>query len=202
MARTKQSGCFNVIIFPSKSIVSFIAVYRSLNRSALYTPFFSIFLKLSFTVTTSLMIGHAIPCIIGFQNFTDILPCSNNSPIKMGIRYSAFRGIARDFFLKELFEPLPVHPENQVSVLTFMDTREFTTATLSASAPNSVLTMFLVSTTSVRLFCSSILQIPRVTPPLSDRCSSVQIPPYQDLPPFTRSWTALKPSFCHSNRQH
>ena len=42
-----------VRIFPSKSIVSFIVVYRSLNRSALYTPFSSIFLKLSFTAATS-----------------------------------------------------------------------------------------------------------------------------------------------------
>ena len=42
-----------VIIFPSKSSVSFIAVYRLLNRSALYTPFSSIFLKLSFTAATS-----------------------------------------------------------------------------------------------------------------------------------------------------
>ena len=31
-----------VRIFPSKSIVSFIVVYRSLNKSALYTPFSSI----------------------------------------------------------------------------------------------------------------------------------------------------------------
>ena len=42
-----------VMIFPSKLIVSFIVVYRSLNRSALYTPFSSIFLKLSFTAATS-----------------------------------------------------------------------------------------------------------------------------------------------------
>ena len=42
-----------VRIFPSKSIDSFIIVYRSLNRSSLYTPFSSIFLKLSFTAATS-----------------------------------------------------------------------------------------------------------------------------------------------------
>ena len=42
-----------VRIFPSKSIVSFIVVYRSLNRSVLYTPFSSILLKLSFTAATS-----------------------------------------------------------------------------------------------------------------------------------------------------
>ena len=39
----------------------------------------------------------------------------------------------------------------------------------SASSPFAVFTMFLVSTTSVRLFSWSILQMPRVTPPLSDR---------------------------------
>ncbi len=39
----------------------------------------------------------------------------------------------------------------------------------SASSPFAVFTMFLVSTTSVRLFSWSISQMPRVTPPLSDR---------------------------------
>jgi len=42
-------------------------------------------------------------------------------------------------------------------------------ATPSASAPSAVFIMFLVSTTSVRLFCSSSLQILRVTPPLSGK---------------------------------
>ena len=58
-----------------------------------------------------------------------------------------------------------------------------------------VFTIFLVSTTSVRLFCSSILQMPRVTPPLSDSVFFSTKPAIQDLPPFTRySWTARKPS--------
>ena len=35
----------------------FIVIYRSLNRSALYTPFANIFLKLSFTAATSSWCG-------------------------------------------------------------------------------------------------------------------------------------------------
>ena len=67
--------------------------------------------------------------------------------------------------------------------------------TPSASAPAAVFTMFLVSTTSVKFPFSSILQIPRVTPPLSDRVFFRTKPAMQDLPPFTKySWTALKPS--------
>ena len=42
-----------VRIFPSKLTIPFITFYRSLNRSALYTPFSNIFLKLSFTAATS-----------------------------------------------------------------------------------------------------------------------------------------------------
>lgn len=40
-----------------------------------------------------------------------------------------------------------------------------------------------------------ILQMPRVTPPLSDSVFFSTKPAMQDLPPFTKySWTALKPS--------
>ena len=60
------------------------------------------------------------------------------------------------------------------------------TATPSASTPFTVFTMFLVSTTSVRFPFSSILQIPRITPPLSESVFFSTKPAMQDLPPCTR----------------
>ena len=132
-----------------------------------------------------------------FRTLTDIFPCSSNSPMKMGTRYSAFSGLPGTSFSKNSLKPSSSTSRNSgVNHHMFMENREFTsTATPSASAPVTVFTMFFVSTTSVRLFYSSILQMPRVTPPLSDRVFFSTKPAIQDLPPFTRySWTALNPS--------
>ena len=105
-----------------------------------------------------------------FRTFTDIFPCSSNSPMKIGIRYSAFKGLPGTSFSKNSLKPSSrTSRKSGVNPHIFMDTREFTsTATPSVSAPVAVFTIFFVSTTSVRLFCSSILQTSRVTPPLSD----------------------------------
>ena len=132
-----------------------------------------------------------------FRTFTDIFPCSNNSPMKIGIRYSAFNGLPGTSFSKNSLKPFSsTSRKSGVKPHIFMETREFTsTTTPSAYAPAAIFTMFLVSTTSVRFPFSSILQIPRVTPPLSDRVFFSTKPAMQDLPPFTRySWTALNPS--------
>ena len=132
-----------------------------------------------------------------FRTFTDILSCSSSSPIKIGIRYSAFSGLPSTSFSKNSLNPSSsTSRKSGVKPHIFMDTREFTsTATPSASAPSAVFTMFLVSTTSVKFPFSSILQMPRVTPPLSDSVFFSTKPAMQDLPPFTRySWTALNPS--------
>ena len=56
-------------IFPSKSIVSFIIVYRSLNKSALYTPSANIFLKLSFTAATSLDFDENVKLYVGLGGY-------------------------------------------------------------------------------------------------------------------------------------
>ena len=123
-----------------------------------------------------------------FRTFTDIFPCSSRSPMKIGIRYSAFSGFSGTSFLKNSLKPCSRISKNSgVNPHILMETREFTsTATPSVSAPVAVFTIFLVSITSVRLFCSSILQMPRVTPPLSDKVFFNTKPAIQDLPPFTR----------------
>ena len=67
-----------VRIFPSKSINSFLIVYRLLNRSSLYTPFSSIFLKLSFTAATSSWQVMPYKVSLVFRTFTDIVPINAN----------------------------------------------------------------------------------------------------------------------------
>ena len=123
-----------------------------------------------------------------FKTFTDIFPCSNSSPMKIGIRYSAFSEFSGTSFSKNSLKPCSRTSKNSgVNPHIFMETKEFTsTTTPSASAPFAVFTISLVSTTSVRFPFSSILQIPRVTPPLSDSVFFNTKPAIQDLPPFTR----------------
>ena len=123
-----------------------------------------------------------------FRTFTDILPCSSSSPMKIGIRYSAFRGLLDTSFSKNSLNPSSrTSRKSGVNPHIFIETREFTSITFpSTSAPAAVFTIFLVSTPSVKLFSASILQMPRVTPPLSDSVFFSTKPAIQDLPPFTK----------------
>ena len=79
--------------------------YRSLNKSDLYTPFSSIFLKLSFTLWLQHPRDRPYHVSLVFSTFTDIFPCSNSSPMKIGIRYSAFRVLPGTSFWKNSLNP-------------------------------------------------------------------------------------------------
>lgn len=87
-----------------------------------------------------------------FRTFTNILSSLSSSPMKIGIRYSAFSGFSGTSFSKNSLKPCSrTSRKSGVNPHMFIDTREFTsTATPSVSAPVAVFTMFLVSTTSVK----------------------------------------------------
>ena len=105
-----------------------------------------------------------------FRIFIDILPCSSNSPIKIVIKHFAFSGLLGISSSKNSLKPSPSTSKNSgVPPHIHRKPGNSHRQSPSASAPVTVFTIFLVSTTSVRLFCSSILQMPRVTPSLSDR---------------------------------
>lgn len=120
--------------YPASSNLYTLTYYKSENRSSLYTSVFSISSKLSFTVTTSSL--YVIPYQVSLlrNTLTDILFSANNSPIKVGIIYSAFIGSAGTSFLKESTNPTSKVSKNAgVNPHIFIDTREFTsTATPSA----------------------------------------------------------------------
>ena len=91
--------------YPASSNLYTLTYYKSENRSSLYTSVFSISSKFSFTVTTSSL--YVIPYQVSLlrNTLTDILFSANNSPIKVGIRYSAFIGSAGTSFLKKSTNP-------------------------------------------------------------------------------------------------
>ena len=122
------------------------------------------------------------------NTLTDILFSANSLPIKVGIRYSAFIGSTGTSSLKNSTKPVSKVSRNAgVNPHIFIETNDsISNAVPFDSAPSVVLIIFLVSTTSVRLFCSSILQIPRVTPPLSDKVFFNTKPAIHDCPPFTK----------------
>ena len=115
------------------------------------------------------MVGHTIPGVIGFQNIYGHLSLLQQLTDEDWDQILGFLRIVRYFFLENSLKPSSsTFRKSGVKPHIFMETREFTsTTTLSASAPAAVFTMFLVSTISVKFPFSSILQIPRVTPPFS-----------------------------------
>ena len=61
-----------------------------------------------------------------FNTFTDILLCSSSSPMKIGIKYSAFRGLPGTSFSKNSLKPSSNTSKNSgVNPHMFMETREF-----------------------------------------------------------------------------
>lgn len=64
-----------MILFYSSSVRNYLtpSVYhKSANKSALYTPFSNIFLKLTLTATTSFVVGHSVPSVVSLHRNTPI----------------------------------------------------------------------------------------------------------------------------------
>ena len=131
-----------------------------------------------------LLISHAIPDIIRFQHLHRDSPLLQQFTNKDRNQI----GFCGTSFSKNSLKPASSTSwKSGVSPHIFMETSESVSIeTPSVSAPFSVFTIFFVYTTSVRLLCPSILQTPRVTPPLSDKVFFKTKPAMQDFPPFTR----------------
>ena len=116
-----------------------------------------------------------------FRTFTSIFPCFNSSSVKIRIRYSAFKGLPGTSFSRNSLKPSSsTFRKSRVNPHIFIETREFiSTITPSASAPVAVFTMFLVATTSVRLFCSSSCGYHESHHHYRTVSSSTQIQPYK-----------------------
>ena len=129
-------------------------IYKSPNKSFSYIPTSIIPLKLSLTASASSL--YVIPYQVSFvrRTLTVIFFSSRSSPINVGIRNSALSGSLGTSVSKNYANPASNISRNSgVSPHMFMDTRDSVSMAMpSVSAPSTVLTIFLVSTTSVKLF--------------------------------------------------
>ena len=177
-----------VRIFLSKSIVSFIAVYRSLNRSALYTLPLQHLLETVLTAKNVLMAGHSVPGVIGLQNHRH-LSCSSSSPDEDRDQILCFQRIALNFFSKNLKPSSRTSRKIVESSLTYSWIPEN-----SHQQPHRLPLLHLQS-----LRCSWFPQPQSncsgrpsckhhgLHPPLSDKVFFFSTKPaMQDSPPFTR----------------
>ena len=97
------------MIFPSKSIVSFIVCLQITEQVSLVHTVLQHLLEAVLYSCDILMIGHTIPSVIGFQNLHRHLSLLQQFTDEDRNQILCFQRIARDFFLEELFETFFQH---------------------------------------------------------------------------------------------
>ena len=135
------------------------------------------------------MVGHAVPGVVGFQNLHRHLPLLQQLTDEDWNQILGFKGLPYTSFSKNSFEAFFQNVQKIRSQAPHIHGYQ------RIYINNHTVCLPLLQLRSLRCswfpqplssFHSSILQIPRVTPPLSDRMFFRMKPAIQDLPPFTR----------------